>query len=236
MEEELCLVDSATTNTILREIKYFQTLTKSKGKVMTIAGRDAVIVGSGRAIIILPMGTLLVIEDALLYPDSTRTLLSYKDIRRNGFHIETHNDNKDEYLFITKNDGYNKQLLEKIPSLSTGLYFTYIKPVQHVAYKIIFQNLDIFKTWHDRLGHPGIGMMRKIISNSLGHHMNTSKFPKPSDFVCTACATGKLILRPSYLKIKAEPLTFLERIQGDICGPIYPLIGPFRYFMVLIDA
>ena len=159
MEEELCLVDSATTNTILREIKYFQTLTKSKGKVMTIAGRDAVIVGSGRAIIILPMGTQLVIEDALLYPDSTRTLLSYKDIRRNCFPIETHNDNKDEYLFITKNDGYNKQLLEKIPSLSTGLYFTYIKPVQHVAYKIIFQNLDIFKTWHDGLGHPKIGMM-----------------------------------------------------------------------------
>ena len=94
MEEELCLVDSATTNTILREIKYFQTLTKSKGKVTTIVGRDAVIVGSGRAIIILPMGTQLVIEDALLYPDSTRTLLSYKDIRRNGFHIETHNDNK----------------------------------------------------------------------------------------------------------------------------------------------
>ena len=94
MEEELCLVDSATTNTILREIKYFQTLTKSKGKVMTIAGRHAVIVGSGWAIIILPMGTQLVIEDALLYADSTRTLLSYKDIRHNGFHIETHNDNK----------------------------------------------------------------------------------------------------------------------------------------------
>ena len=44
--------------------------------------------------IILPMGTQLVIEDALLYPDSTRTLLSYKDICLNGFHIETHNDNK----------------------------------------------------------------------------------------------------------------------------------------------
>ena len=102
MEEEFYLVDSATTNTILREIKYFQTLTKSKGNVTTIAGRDAVIVGSGRATIILPMGTQLVIEDALLYPDSTRTLLSYKDIRHNGFHIETHNDNKDEYLFVTK--------------------------------------------------------------------------------------------------------------------------------------
>jgi hypothetical protein len=47
---------------------------------------------------------------------------------------------------------------------------------------------------------------------------------------------GKLILRPSPLKINAEPLRFLERIQGDICGPIKPLFCPFRYFIVLIDA
>jgi transposase InsO family protein len=46
----------------------------------------------------------------------------------------------------------------------------------------------------------------------------------------------KLILRPSCLKIKGEPLQFVERIQGDICGPIHPSTGPFRYFMVLIDA
>jgi transposase InsO family protein len=46
----------------------------------------------------------------------------------------------------------------------------------------------------------------------------------------------KLILGPSSLKIHAEPLRFLECIQGDICGPIQPLCGPFRYFMVLIDT
>jgi hypothetical protein len=51
MEEELCLVDSCTTNSILRETKYFQTLTKRTGNVLTIAGRDATIVGSGRATI-----------------------------------------------------------------------------------------------------------------------------------------------------------------------------------------
>ena len=28
MDEELCVVDSGTTNSILRETKYFQTLTK----------------------------------------------------------------------------------------------------------------------------------------------------------------------------------------------------------------
>ena len=44
MEEEVFLVDSCTTNTILREITYFHTLKKGKGNVTTIAGGDAVIV------------------------------------------------------------------------------------------------------------------------------------------------------------------------------------------------
>jgi peptide/histidine transporter 3/4 len=200
-EEELCLVDSCTTNSILREMKYFQTLKKREGNIMTIAGRDALIVGSGRATITLPMGTQITMEDALLYPDSTRILLSFRDVRKNGFHVETHMDNKEEFILFTKLTGYGKQICEKISSLQTGLYYTYIKPIEHIAYKIIFQNVDTFRNWHDRLGHPGIGMMKKIIGNSIGHDMENVKFPQNKDFCCTACATGKLILRPSYLKI-----------------------------------
>jgi hypothetical protein len=55
-------------------------------------------------------------------------------------------------------------------------------------------------------------------------------------FICTACAKGKLITRPSLLKIRDESPVFLQRIQGDICGPIQLLSDPFRYFMVLIDV
>ena len=152
---------------------------------MTIAGRDATIVGSGRAIIVLPMGTQITIEDALFYPDSKRTLLSYRDIRQNGFHIETHDDNNEKILLVTKNSGYGKRIVEKIPSFPSKLYYTYIKPVPHVAYKVIFHNIDAFKTWHERLGHPGIGMMQKVISKSNGHELNTAKFPKSLDFMCT---------------------------------------------------
>ena len=83
-------LDSCTTNSILREIKCFQTLEKREGNIMIIAGQDALIVGSGRAAITLSMGTQIMMEDALLYPDSTHTLLSYRDNRRNGFHVETH--------------------------------------------------------------------------------------------------------------------------------------------------
>ena len=90
--EETCLADSGTTNTILRETKYFESITKIEGNITTIAGCGPHVVGSGRATIVLPMGTTLVINDALLYPESTRTLLSFEDIRVNGFHIETHDD------------------------------------------------------------------------------------------------------------------------------------------------
>ena len=120
------------TNSILRETKYFQTLTKRQGNVLTIDGRDATIVGSGRATITLPMGAQVIVEDALLYPDSTRTLLSFRDLWKNGLHVETHEDNNEQFLLITKDTRYGKDVLERIPSLPSGLYYTYIKPVPHV--------------------------------------------------------------------------------------------------------
>jgi hypothetical protein len=66
--------------------------------------------------------------------------------------------------------------------------------------------------------------------------MEKTKFPQDNYFCCTACATRKLNLRPSHLKVQAEPLKFLERILGDICGRIQSSSGSFRYFMALIDA
>jgi hypothetical protein len=95
MEEEMCLVDSCTTNTIPRETKYFQTLTKRTGNILIVVGCDACIVGSEKTTIILPMGTQVTIKNALLYPDSTSTLLSYSDIRKNELHILTHEENNE---------------------------------------------------------------------------------------------------------------------------------------------
>jgi hypothetical protein len=190
---------------------------------LTIAGRDATIVGSGRATITFLNGTQVMIKDTLLYPDSTCTLISFKDIRKSGLHICTHKDNKEEFLLITKSFRYGHEVLERIPSTPSGLYYTYIKHVPYVAYMVIFQNVDTFLTSHSRLGHHGIGMMQKIIRNCTGHDLKDAKILKSNDFVCTSCAMGKLILWPSSLKIHVEPLRFLERIQGDIYGPIQSL-------------
>jgi hypothetical protein len=170
MEEEMCLVDSCTINTILRKIKYFQTLTNSTGNILTIAGRDTYIVGFGKVTIILLMSTQVTMKNALLYSDSTHTLLSYRDIRKNVLHIVTHEENNKESL-ITKTNGDGYDILERIHSLPSGLYYTYIKHVPHVTYKVIFQNADAFQIWHDRVEHPGVGMMRKIIGNCTSHNL-----------------------------------------------------------------
>ena len=79
-------------------------------------------------------------------------------------------------------------------------------------------------------------MMRRIIENSNGHPLKDLKVLLNGEFSCTACYQGNLIVRPSPMKVKIESLAFLERIHGDICGPIHPPNGSFRHFMVLIDA
>jgi len=100
----------------------------------------------------------------------------------------------------------------------------------------ILRNNESYRIWHDRWGHPGLSMIKRITNNSNGHNLKKNDFPNHEDFVCIACAKGKLIALPSILKVRDESASFLERIQGNICGPISPLSGPFRYFMVLIDA
>ena len=228
VDEEHCLIDSAATNTILRETKYFQTLQKKTENITTIAGSNGNIVGSGRAVVVLPNNTRIFIEEAFLYPGAVRTLLTFKDIRRSGYHVTTACENGAEYLHITTSDECETQVVEKASGTSSGLYYIKIKPPEeYIAMMTIFKNPESFTIWHERLEHPGLRMMRNIINSSAGHGIKTTQIPK--EFLCVSCAKGKLITKPSYLKIKNESLGFLERIQGDICGPVHPLSGPFRY-------
>jgi hypothetical protein len=89
---------------------------------LTITGCDAMIVGSERATITFPNGTQVTVDDALLYSKSTHTLKNFRDIRKSGLHVYTNEDNKKEFLFITKSSGYRHKVLEKITFTPSGLY------------------------------------------------------------------------------------------------------------------
>ncbi|TYI19550.1 hypothetical protein ES332_A07G172200v1 [Gossypium tomentosum] len=84
----------------------------SNAHVNTISSSSKLIEGSGRAIILLPKGTKFVIDDALYSTKSQRNLLSFKDIRLNGYHIETMNEKNIEYLYITNVECGKKYVLK----------------------------------------------------------------------------------------------------------------------------
>ena len=128
--EDFCLVNSATTHTILKDKKYFKILKLCKANINTISGSSNLIEGSGRAIIMLPKGTKLCIDDALYSSKSSRNLLSFKDIRYNGYHIETNNEGSEEFLYITSIVSGQKLILEKLFIFSSGLYYTIMRIVE----------------------------------------------------------------------------------------------------------
>ena len=121
---DACLADCATTHMILRVKKYFSNFTLAQSNVHTISGPVDLIKGSEKATIILPKDTKFQIEDALYPNKSSSNLLSFKDIHRNGYHIETMKHKENEYLLITSIISGQKCVLEQLPSLSCGLYQT----------------------------------------------------------------------------------------------------------------
>ncbi|PIN15441.1 hypothetical protein CDL12_11914 [Handroanthus impetiginosus] len=102
----------------------------AEANVNTISGSTKLIEGSGRANILLPGGTKFVVDDALFSSKSKKNLLSFKDIRRNRYHIDTINESNIEYLCITKIVSRKKCILEKLPAFSSALYYTNISMVE----------------------------------------------------------------------------------------------------------
>ena len=130
MGEDFFLADRAITHTILKDKKYFQQLSLSKAYVNIISGSLNLIEGSRKANIMLPKGTKLYIDDVLYSSKSKRNLLSFKDIRHNGYHIETNNKGSEEYLYITSMVSGQKLILEKMSIFSSELYYTTMRTIE----------------------------------------------------------------------------------------------------------
>ena len=105
-------------------------------------------------------GSRFHINDAQYLRNSTRNLLSFKDISRNGYHIETMNEGNIEYLYITSIVYGKKLVVEILSTISSRLYHTNIKPIEsYVVVNQMFNDPNTFVIWHDRVGHPRSSMM-----------------------------------------------------------------------------
>ncbi|CAN1215635.1 hypothetical protein LINPERPRIM_LOCUS308 [Linum perenne] len=185
-----------------------------EANVSTISRSTNLIEGYGKANVLLHGGTKMHTEDALYSTKSCRNLLSYKDIRRNEYHIETMEEENKEYLVITSIISGNKNIHERLLAISSSLNYTYMSTIDsHATINSKFMNHENFVVWHNRLGHPGSIMMRKIHENLSGHSMMSNQISLSKYLVCTSCSHGKLVIRPSPTKVRNESLIFFERIS-----------------------
>ncbi|KAM2866910.1 hypothetical protein COP2_022883 [Malus domestica] len=133
--EVSCLTDSATTHTILHKRHYFTNFIPKKPPLTTLAGPSNLIEGYRKSHIMLSNGTILTIKEAIYSPGSERTLLSFRDIRDNGYHIETTEDNGSKILCITSYEFSRKRIHKKSEHFLNRLYITTIRGIEahHVA-------------------------------------------------------------------------------------------------------
>lgn len=216
------IVDSGTTNTILKDPSLFTNLTNIEIPIHTI-GSASTAIGHGPATVFLPNGTVLQIKNAIFMPDAKRNLLSFIDFKNNGYILCTNFDNGN---LLMKNE--HGILLETFAPTTNGLFITNIFLPTSFSTKVD----DTFRLWHARLGHPGTTIMKKMIGKVLNLPLTTKQIP--NDLHCVPCIQGKLKISPTTSTTVYQPPRFLERLHMDICGPINPPSGPFRYFQVLV--
>ena len=102
--------------------------------------------------------------------------MSFKNIHKNVYHIETTNEGNVEYLCIKLIVSGKKSVLEKLPAFSFSLYYTNIGNIDaHATVNQKLSNHNEFLVWHNRLGHPCSIMMRRIIKTSCGHSLKNQK-------------------------------------------------------------
>ena len=86
-----------------------------------------------------------------------------------------------------------KCILDQLSYLSCGLYQTTIRSIE--SYAIMnqnFNNSNAFLLWHERLEHPGISMMRRIVQNYNGHPLTSRQILVPDGYTCAACSKRQI--------------------------------------------
>ena len=229
-----CILDSGSTHCILNSLEYFilPDLKASPSAVITIAGpiKD---VKCGRAQIVLDSGYVLDVPDAMYVPTSNRNLLSVRTLRENGCHVATMQKlNGSEQIQVVKDNC----VLAIFSDSGNGLYIAKIgtvkRPIQ--AYNVSVGRVDADKIMHARLGHPGTLLTAKLCKATTGGLLDWTGKPPEGHGPCEACTLGKFQTgKPNVTANKVLP-EFLSELSVDVHGPVSPISGPFKYFMVVV--
>ena len=134
--QELALLDSATTHTILRDSLNFSFAGSDTDawqvcQMQTIAGGRDFKFREGRATIVLPGGATLLIANAMFAPSASRSLISFKDLRANGIHTTTIVKNNKEALLLQQETEVSLLLMQNVAGFMNCPYEVGGNPIRY---------------------------------------------------------------------------------------------------------
>ncbi|GKD31783.1 ribonuclease H-like domain-containing protein, partial [Tanacetum coccineum] len=84
-------------------------------------------------------------------------------------------------------------------------------------------------TWHQRLGHPGVEVMRHLVSSNFISY-NKEKPP----VLCHACQLGKHVRLP-FFSSSTVISSFFDIIDSDVWTSPIPSLSGFKYYVLFLD-
>ncbi|GJZ54924.1 ribonuclease H-like domain-containing protein [Tanacetum coccineum] len=84
-------------------------------------------------------------------------------------------------------------------------------------------------TWHQRLGHPGSDVLRRLVSNNV-ISCNKKKLP----VICHACQLGKHVRLP-FVSSNTIISSCFDNIHSDVWTSPIPSLSGFQYYILFLD-
>ena len=211
-------LDSASTHTILINPTFFHFRGNEEPwqhyTINTMAGSRNIRFREGRATVLLPGGFPLNCERAMYAPDAPRSLINYRDLRARNIHVSIAVENDEEVLEPRQ----GLMILATAKAGDDGLYKIVIKSLDNECPVSLIDEEEVCMAawagdpeakcrnlakgvfintkakpvlWHERLGHPGTTVFRRMLSLLIGHNLITANARKTNE--CVACIQGKYI-------------------------------------------
>ena len=181
-------------------------------------GRALDVVGMGDVRILLPKGSIWLLEKVQHIPNPRRNLISVGQLDDEGYAI----------LFVGGTWKVTKEARVLVCRKKTGTLYMTSSPRDTVGVAEASTDTSL---WHHKLGHISEKGMKMLLSRGKRQELKFVDFD-----MCESCILGKQ-KRVSFLKIDKTPkVEKLELVHTDLWGfsPVASL-GGLRYYITFID-
>ncbi|GJZ10063.1 ribonuclease H-like domain-containing protein [Tanacetum coccineum] len=179
-------------------------------------GHSIPVTNSGHIILPTPFKSLH-LNNVLITPHIVKNLISVRQfVRDNHCTIEF-----DSFGFSVK-DFLTRRVLLRCDSTGDLYPVTAPSPIPHAF--LVSQH-----TWHQRLGHPGSEVLRRLVSSNV---ISCNKEKPPA--LCHACQLGKHVRLP-FVSSSSVVSACFDIIHSDVWTSPIPSLSGFKYYVLFLD-